>query len=93
MPWIAAIVLEQRCGELRCVRRTRTHASHTHNRVHAHTGCLGDQQAALVGQRCGEGEAKNTYGTGCFMLLNTGEPPQLQNALFCWLAHDAAQLE
>jgi glycerol kinase len=37
-------------------------------------GDLGDQQAALVGQTCfGEGEAKNTYGTGCFMLLNTGE--------------------
>jgi glycerol kinase len=33
----------------------------------------GDQQAALVGQTCfGSGEAKNTYGTGCFMLLNTG---------------------
>jgi len=36
-------------------------------------GDLGDQQAALVGQTCfTEGEAKNTYGTGCFMLLNTG---------------------
>ncbi len=36
-------------------------------------GDLGDQQAALVGQTCfGVGEAKNTYGTGCFMLLNTG---------------------
>jgi glycerol kinase len=36
-------------------------------------GDLGDQQAALVGQTCyGPGEAKNTYGTGCFMLLNTG---------------------
>lgn len=36
-------------------------------------GDLGDQQAALVGQTCFEtGEAKNTYGTGCFMLLNTG---------------------
>jgi glycerol kinase len=36
-------------------------------------GDLGDQQAALVGQTCfGTGEAKNTYGTGCFMLLNTG---------------------
>ncbi|MEG4321064.1 MULTISPECIES: glycerol kinase GlpK [unclassified Microcoleus] len=35
---------------------------------------LGDQQAALVGQTCfSVGEAKNTYGTGCFMLLNTGE--------------------
>jgi glycerol kinase len=35
---------------------------------------LGDQQAATVGQACFEvGEAKNTYGTGCFMLLNTGE--------------------
>jgi glycerol kinase len=36
-------------------------------------GALGDQQAALVGQACfGAGEAKNTYGTGCFLLLNTG---------------------
>ncbi len=36
-------------------------------------GDLGDQQAALVGQTCySVGEAKNTYGTGCFMLLNTG---------------------
>jgi len=36
-------------------------------------GDLGDQQAALVGQTCyGAGEAKNTYGTGCFMLINTG---------------------
>ncbi|MCS7040634.1 MAG: FGGY-family carbohydrate kinase, partial [Caldilineales bacterium] len=39
-------------------------------------GDLGDQQAALVGQTCfGVGEAKNTYGTGCFMLLNTGTSP------------------
>jgi glycerol kinase len=37
-------------------------------------GILGDQQAALVGQTCFEpGEAKNTYGTGCFLLLNTGQ--------------------
>jgi len=37
-------------------------------------GDLGDQQAALIGQVCFKpGEAKNTYGTGCFMLLNTGE--------------------
>ncbi|MBX3050155.1 MAG: glycerol kinase GlpK [Caldilineaceae bacterium] len=37
-------------------------------------GALGDQQAATVGQNCfSPGEAKNTYGTGCFMLLNTGE--------------------
>lgn len=36
-------------------------------------GALGDQQAALVGQTCFEvGDAKNTYGTGCFLLLNTG---------------------
>ncbi len=39
-------------------------------------GALGDQQAALVGQTCfNVGEAKNTYGTGCFLLLNTGETP------------------
>src|SRR6202040_1807722 len=37
-------------------------------------GILGDQQAALVGQACFQpGEAKNTYGTGCFLLMNTGE--------------------
>lgn len=37
-------------------------------------GAAGDQQAALFGQTCFEkGEAKNTYGTGCFMLMNTGE--------------------
>lgn len=37
---------------------------------------LGDQQAALFGQTCfSPGEAKNTYGTGCFLLLNTGERP------------------
>ena len=37
-------------------------------------GVAGDQQAALFGQACfGEGMAKNTYGTGCFMLMNTGE--------------------
>jgi glycerol kinase len=39
-------------------------------------GALGDQQAALVGQTCFDmGEAKNTYGTGCFLLLNTGTTP------------------
>ncbi len=40
------------------------------------SGDLGDQQAALFGQTCFKpGEAKNTYGTGCFMLMNTGEKP------------------
>ncbi len=40
------------------------------------SGDLGDQQAALFGQTCfSAGEAKNTYGTGCFMLMNTGEKP------------------
>lgn len=39
-------------------------------------GIAGDQQAALFGQACFEpGMAKNTYGTGCFMLMNTGETP------------------
>ncbi|KAG5329900.1 GLPK2 kinase, partial [Acromyrmex charruanus] len=37
------------------------------------SGCLGDQQSALVGQMClQQGQAKNTYGTGCFLLYNTG---------------------
>ena len=39
-------------------------------------GILGDQQAALVGQNCfSPGDAKNTYGTGCFLLMNTGDRP------------------
>lgn len=43
-------------------------------------GAAGDQQAALFGQTCFEpGEAKNTYGTGCFMLMNTGEKPVFSN--------------
>jgi len=38
------------------------------------TGVAGDQQSALFGQACFDsGEAKNTYGTGCFLLMNTGE--------------------
>lgn len=47
------------------------------------SGDLGDQQAALFGQCCfNQGEAKNTYGTGCFMLLNTGlTPVQSRNGL------------
>ena len=44
------------------------------------TGILGDQQAALVGQACFRpGEVKNTYGTGCFLLMNTGERPVSSN--------------
>ena len=43
-------------------------------------GILGDQQAALVGQACfPPGEVKNTYGTGCFLLMNTGERPVASN--------------
>ena len=43
-------------------------------------GALGDQQAALVGQTCFDmGEAKNTYGTGCFLLLNTGTTPTVSH--------------
>ncbi|NNM55624.1 glycerol kinase GlpK [Acidocella sp.] len=52
-------------------------------------GILGDQQAALVGQTCfAPGEAKNTYGTGCFMLMNTGtEPVQSKAGLLTTLAY------
>ena len=52
-------------------------------------GILGDQQAALFGQTCfSEGEAKNTYGTGCFMLLNTGETAvPSQNGLLTTLGY------
>ncbi|MEI8307465.1 MAG: glycerol kinase GlpK [Chloroflexales bacterium] len=52
-------------------------------------GILGDQQAAMVGQTCySPGEAKNTYGTGCFMLLNTGTVPvQSKNGLLTTLCY------
>ena len=51
-------------------------------------GAAGDQQAALFGQTCfGPGEAKSTYGTGCFLLLNTGETPVLsKNGLLTTIA-------
>ncbi len=52
-------------------------------------GDLGDQQAALFGQTCfSPGEAKNTYGTGCFMLMNTGEKPVIsRNGLLTTLGY------
>ncbi len=43
-------------------------------------GIAGDQQAALFGQMCVEsGQAKNTYGTGCFLLMNTGKRLSVQS--------------
>jgi len=43
-------------------------------------GIAGDQQAALFGQACfNKGEIKNTYGTGCFLLMNTGKKPKFSN--------------
>ena len=51
-------------------------------------GIAGDQQAALFGQTCFEpGDAKNTYGTGCFLLMNTGETPcKSKNGLLTTIA-------
>ena len=51
-------------------------------------GMAGDQQAALFGQTCfSPGEAKNTYGTGCFLLMNTGETPfESKNGLLTTIA-------
>ena len=51
-------------------------------------GVAGDQQAALFGQRCFQpGDAKNTYGTGCFLLMNTGSTPyESQNGMITTLA-------
>jgi glycerol kinase len=56
-------------------------------------GILGDQQAALVGQACFRpGEAKNTYGTGCFLLMNTGEKPIASTAgLITTVAYQVAK--
>jgi glycerol kinase len=52
-------------------------------------GAVGDQQAAMIGQCCFEtGDAKNTYGTGCFVLLNTGaEPVASRHGLLTTLAY------
>ena len=62
-------------------------ASFFSNDVHI-CGVAGDQQAALFGQTCFDvGESKNTYGTGCFMLLNTGSEPVLsKNGLLTTVA-------
>ena len=53
-------------------------------------GIAGDQQAALFGQTCFQpGDAKNTYGTGCFMLMNTGtKPVKSENGLLTTIAWD-----
>jgi glycerol kinase len=58
------------------------------------SGDLGDQQAALFGQTCfSAGEAKNTYGTGCFMLMNTGtEPVASHSGLLTTLAYQIGEL-
>ncbi len=57
---------------------------YTRTTIFAHSipigGIAGDQQAALFGQQCtAQGMAKNTYGTGCFLLMNTGEQPIKSN--------------
>ncbi len=55
-------------------------------------GILGDQQAALVGQTCFHpGEAKNTYGTGCFLLMNTGQARVSRHGLLTTLAYRFGQ--
>lgn len=53
------------------------------------TGCLGDQQASLLGHLCiSPGQAKNTYGTGCFVLANTGTKPVIsKNGLLTTIAY------
>jgi glycerol kinase len=58
-------------------------------------GCAGDQQAALFGQCCFEaGRAKNTYGTGCFLLMNTGDAPiSSKNGLLTTIAATLPGLE
>lgn len=58
-------------------------------------GVLGDQQAALFGQTCFDvGEAKNTYGTGCFMLLNTGtKAVQSKNGLLTTLGYKIGEAQ
>jgi len=55
-------------------------------------GVLGDQQAALFGQACFEpGDAKNTYGTGCFLLVNTGAEPVASQQLLATVAYQLGE--
>ena len=66
------------------VRSSSEVYGHTKTTIFAHevpiAGIAGDQQAALFGQMCTEpGSVKNTYGTGCFLLMNTGEKPILSH--------------
>jgi len=57
-------------------------------------GAVGDQQAALIGQACFQpGEAKNTYGTGCFLLLNTGTLPVSQKGLLTTVGYQFGKQE
>lgn len=63
------------CSEVMCDTSTTLFATHI-----PITGVAGDQQAALFGQMCiYEGMAKNTYGTGCFLMMNTGNQPIISN--------------
>ena len=60
------------------------------------SGIAGDQQAALFGQNCIEpGMVKNTYGTGCFMLMNTGEDPIISDhnllTTIAWMLNDRVE--
>ncbi len=74
------------------VRSSSEVYGHTKTTIFAHkvpiAGIAGDQQAALFGQMCTEpGMVKNTYGTGCFLLMNSGEKPILsQNNLITTVA-------
>ena len=80
----------------RCMLPTPMPSSHIYGDAHPScfgapipiAGAAGDQQAALFGQTCfSAGEAKNTYGTGCFLLMNTGEKPVLsKNGLLTTIA-------
>ena len=77
LPWLQHSPCSQAEGSLKGVPIcgvSHTGPSHTHHHLPLPPQCLGDQQAALVGQQCfSPGDAKNTYGTGCFLLYNTGQ--------------------
>ncbi|MCR5710103.1 MAG: glycerol kinase GlpK [Bacteroidales bacterium] len=82
------------------VRSSSEVYGHTKTTIFAHqvpiAGIAGDQQAALFGQMCTEpGSVKNTYGTGCFLLMNTGEKPILSRnnllTTIAWKVGDKVQ--
>ena len=95
LDWDDGILRRPSGSRARCCREIRSSSRGLRRRAPARRSTasrspaiLGDQQAALFGQACfAPGEAKNTYGTGCFLLVNTGEPIVPRSGLLTTVAY------